>query len=200
MMHWISLLTLSALLVAGPASGEVYKCRTADGRVEIANSPCASTASTLKTVPDEQVPEANRQQAERDAERMRNYVEKREAAQRADEAAERQRQASQVQAAGSSIAGNGRSVDECLRDLDRQALEVNQRAYMEAACRSNPAQPAYVPVSVPGYGGYGIYGGYGGIGHPRPWPHPPMRPEINPGPPAAPPFAISPPKSKNRPR
>jgi len=196
MTHWISLLTLSALLVAGPAGGEVYKCRTADGRVEIANTPCASTASTLKTVPDEQVSEANRQQAERDAERMRNYVEKREAAQRADEAAERQRQASQAPAAGSANVGTGRSVDECLRDLDRQALEVNQRAYMEAACRSNPqAQPVYVPVplTVPGYG-------YGGIGYPRPLPHPHPKPGVDSGAPAGPPVSIYPPNSKNKPR
>lgn len=196
MTHWISLLTLSALLVAGPAWGEVYKCRTADGRVEIANTPCASTASTLKTLPDEQVPEANRQQAERDAERMRDYVEKREAAQRAEEAAERQRQASQRQAAGSANVGTGRSVDECLRDLDRQALEVNQRAYLEAACRNNPqAQPVYVPVpvTVPGYG-------YGGIGYPRPLPHPHPRPDVNPGPPAGPPVSIYPPNSKNKSR
>lgn len=194
MTHWISLLTLSALLVAGPAWGEVYKCRTADGRVEIANTPCASTASTLKTLPDEQVPEANRQQAERDAERMRDYVEKREAAQRAEEAAERQRQASQRQAAGSANVGTGRSVDECLRDLDRQALEVNQRAYLEAACRSNPqAQPVYVPVpmSVPGFG-------YGGIGYPRPMPLPhPPRPDVKPAPPAGPPSSICPPNNKN---
>lgn len=194
MTHWISLLTLSALLVAGPAWGEVYKCRTADGRVEIANTPCASTASTLKTLPDEQVPEANRQQAERDAERMRDYVEKREAAQRAEVAAERQRQASQGQSAGSANVGTGRSVDECLRDLDRQALEVNQRAYMEAACRSNPqAQPVYVPVpvTVPGYG-------YGGIGYPRPMPLPhPPRPDVKPAPPAGPPSSICPPNNKN---
>lgn len=190
MTHWISLLTLSALLLAGPAWGEVYKCRTADGRVEIANTPCASAANTLKTVPDEPVSEANRQQAERNAERMRDYVDKREAAQRAEEAAERQRQASQPPAATPA----GRSVDECLRALDRQALEANQRAYLEAACRSNPqAQPVYVPVplSAPGYG-------YGGIGHPRPLPQPHPRPEVNPGPPAGPPVSIYPPNSKNK--
>ena len=198
MIHWISLLALSALLVAGPASGEVYKCRSADGRVEITNSPCASAASTLKTVPEESVSEANRLQAEQDAERMRNYVDKREETRRADEAAERQHQASLMQAA--SRASGGRSVDECLRDLDRQALDSTQRSYMEAACRSNPqAQPAPVPLTVPGYG-YGYGGRYGGIGHPRPLPEPPMRPEVAPGPPAGPPVAIYPPKSKNKSR
>lgn len=157
---WISLLALSALLATGPANAEVYKCRTADGRVEYANTPCPSGANTLKSVPDEKVSEASRLQAEREVERMRDYVEKREAAQRAESAAARQAAPATPNAGGSASSGSGsnQSIDDCLRELDQQALPPLQRVQMESACRSRqPAQPVYVPVPVPAFGG-----GFGG--------------------------------------
>jgi hypothetical protein len=156
MNHWISLLALSALIATGPASAEVYKCRTADGRVEYANTPCPSGANTLKSVPDEKVSETNRLQAEREVERMRDYVEKREAAQRTENSAARQAaQAAPTAGSGAnSGAGSNQSVDDCLRELDQQALPPVQRVQMESACRSRqPAQPVYVPVPVPAFGG-----------------------------------------------
>lgn len=152
MNHWISLFLLATLALSGPAGAEAYKCRNADGRMEITNTPCPSSANTVKTVREEPVSEASRQQAEREVARMRDYVEKREAEQRKEEAAEREQQASQRQAATASE-GYGRSVDDCLRDLDRQALQPAQRTQMEAACRGTPQQPAYIPVPVPVYGG-----------------------------------------------
>lgn len=152
MNRWISLFLLSALALNGPAGAQAYKCRNADGRMEITNTPCPSGSNTVKTVREEPVSEASRQQTEKEVARMREYVEKREAAQRREEAAERERQAGQRQ----TTAGreeNGRSVDDCLRDLDRQALQPAQRAQMEAACRGNPQPAVYVPVPVPVYGG-----------------------------------------------
>lgn len=157
MKYGLALLSaLLSVLVALPVSAEIYKCRLPGGGTEISNAPCAGGSGTLSVRPDEPVSDSNRQQAERDVDRMRSYVEKREAAQRAEEAAERERQASQRQPAGSS-AGNGRSVDECLRELDSRALDVVQRANLEAACRGYPppSQPVYVPVPVPVEGGYG---------------------------------------------
>lgn len=147
-----TLLTLlAALLLAQPASAEIYKCRQPNGKMEISNVPCPSGSDTVTVRPDETVPEASRQQAERDVERMRNYVEKREAAQRADEAAERQEQASQRSSSTSSRTPRAYgSADECLRDLDQMALEATQRARMDAECRSivNP-QTVYLPLLVP---------------------------------------------------
>lgn len=157
MTYRITLLALLASLLALPASAQIYKCRNADGRVEISNAPCPVGANTVKTVPEERISEAERLRAEREVERMRSYVEQREAAQRADNAAaaERDRQAAQrpsITVTGTS--GNGRTTDDCLRDLDRQALQPMQREQMEAACRNNPqSQPVYVPVpvAVPAY-------------------------------------------------
>lgn len=147
---------LLVFYLALPATADIYKCRLPNGATEISNAPCTGGSNTITVRPDEAVSEANRQRAEHEVERMRNYVEQREAAQRADTAAERERQASQRQAIGNGNIGSGRSVDECLRDLDQRALEANQRAQLEAACRNNPAStPTYIPVPVPMYGGGG---------------------------------------------
>ncbi|MGE5470822.1 MAG: DUF4124 domain-containing protein [Bacteroidota bacterium] len=147
MKYWVSLLAFSALALSTPAGAEVYKCRTADGRLEFANKPCPSGASTLKTVPDEKVSEANRLQAEREVERMREYVGKREAAQRAEQNVERQAGPPPVANGG---AAPGRRVEDCLRELEQQALPAIQRAQLESACRSmEPSQAGYVPVPVP---------------------------------------------------
>lgn len=148
-----AVLALLLLATALPVSAEIYKCRLPNGKTEIANTPCPSGSGTLTVRPDEPVPEASRQQAERDVERMRGYVEKREAAQRAEAAAERQERASQQQ--NSSPARTPRnygSAEECLRDVGQMALEATQRAQMEAECRSivRP-QTVYVPVAIPVY-------------------------------------------------
>lgn len=149
MKYWILLFILPALSM--PAAAQAYKCRSADGRMEITNTPCPSGANTVKTVREEPVSEASRQRAEQEAARMRESLDKLEATQRREEAAERERQASERQASQRqpvvSSESNGRSVEDCLRDLDRQALQPAQRAQMEAACRGAP-QPVYVPVPV----------------------------------------------------
>lgn len=152
MKDWLSVVVLSSLLFTGPAWAQVYKCRTPDGGVEYANKPCANAASTLKTIPEERVPEANRRAAEREAERMREYVEKREAEQQAAAAAlrERERQAAASAPRPAPPPTSSRSTEECLNDLDQRALEPHQRSELEAACRNNPATtPVYVPVPVP---------------------------------------------------
>lgn len=156
---WAAPLALMALLGAAPAAAEVYKCRTPDGRVEIANMPCQGGASTLKTLPDEKVSEADRLHAEHEAERMRTYVDQREAVLRAEEAAERERQRQQAP----YIYSTNSPVDECLRDLDRQALSVQQRQQMEAACTGTSIGQAgygygysYLPWAVPVTGRLGM--------------------------------------------
>lgn len=169
---------LAGLLLAQPAGAEIYKCRLPNGKVEISNSPCPGGSGTVAVRPDDTVPEASRQQAERDVARMRTFVDQRESAQRAEAAAERQAQ-SQRQAATPPPAVRYGDPDACLRDLAVQALEATQRAQLEAECRSllrPPAaqQPVYV---VPGYGvpqhHYPL---------PRPHPRPPPPPPAKPAP------------------
>lgn len=177
-MHRIIPPLLASLLFTQPASAEIYKCRLPGGKTEISNSPCPSGSGTVTVRPDETVSEANRQQAERDVERMRNYVDKRESAQRAEAAAEQHQAQSQRQSASATPTRRYGDPDACLRDLAQQALEATQRAQLEAECRSlvkppEPAQPVYV---VPGYGvTHPIYP------HPRPHPKPPP-PEPTPQP------------------
>lgn len=175
-----ALISLSA-----PTSAEIYKCRLPNGKTEIANVPCPTGSGTVTVRPDERVSEASRRAAERDVERMRDYVEKREAAQRADEAAEREeRAASQRQQTTTSRAprqyGNS---DECLRNLESMVLEASQRAQMEAECRNLVSpQPVYAPVVVPAYPQRHHV-------HPQPVP-PPLPPKAEP--PSAPKIAIQP--------
>ncbi len=140
------------ILLTAPACAEIYKCRLSNGQTEIANVPCPTGSGTVTVRPDERVSEASRRAAEQDVERMRNFVEKREAAQRAEAAAEREAQAaSQRQGIDAPRAprqvGNA---DECLRNVESMVLEAGQRARMEAECRNlvNP-QPVYVPIGVP---------------------------------------------------
>ncbi|RIX43468.1 MAG: DUF4124 domain-containing protein [Rhodocyclales bacterium GT-UBC] len=150
----LALLALPFALLSAPASAQIYKCRNADGQVEISNKPCPSGANTIRALPEERVSEADRQRAEREVERMRSYVEKREAAQRAENAAnaEREGQAAAPRPSITVTGNSGDRVEECLRELDRQALPPMQREQMEAACRNNGApSPTYVPVPVPVY-------------------------------------------------
>lgn len=178
------LLPLAALLFSATAAADIYKCRLPNGQTEISNTPCAAGA-TLKTRPEERVSEADRQQAERDLERMRDYVDKREAAQRAETAGEFERQRLQAgQRASSPVApGNYSNADECLRDVAQMALGATQRAQLEAECRQiAPRAPAAIsspyPVVVPVYV--------------TPPPHPHKPPKRQEPPPEAPKMSILP--------
>ncbi|NTV72137.1 MAG: DUF4124 domain-containing protein [Azonexaceae bacterium] len=140
------------ILLSAPASAEIYKCRLPNGKTEITNVPCPTGSGTVTVRPDERVSEAARRAAEQDVERMRNYVEKREAVQRAQDKAEReervatQRQPNTVSRAPRQT-GNA---DECLHNIESMVLEASQRAQMEAECRNLVSpQPAYAPVGVP---------------------------------------------------
>jgi hypothetical protein len=185
MTRWFSLI---AVLLPLMATADVYKCRLPNGKLEISNAPCPTGSGTLTVRPEEKVPDAARQQAERDVERMKEYVDKREAAQRADEAAERQERASQRQAASQAPRTYG-DPSACLRGLDQQALEATQRSQLEAECRSlakppSEVQPVYVPIIVR-------------PPHFRP-PHPPVQPPpAKPAEPSAPAIDFCPPASKN---
>jgi hypothetical protein len=148
------IMTATLVSLTAPASAEIYKCRLPNGTTEISNVSCPSGSGTVTVRPDEPVSEASRRQAERDVDRMRDYVEKREAIQRAEEKAERDEQAvSQRQS--SSVTRTPRnygSAEECLRDVAQMTIETTQRAQMEADCRSiAKPQTVYVPVAVPYY-------------------------------------------------
>ena len=159
----LALLTLLGWVL--PAQAEVYKCRQPDGRTEISNSPCSGGSSTIKAIPDDNVPEASRRQAERDADRLENYADKLEAERKKDEAA--QRKQLKEQQAAANAGPSAASVESCLRTLDRMALDSSRRADLEDGCRATGSvQPVYVPV--PSY--------YGGSGYIRPYPPYPPRP------------------------
>lgn len=150
----IFIATAALISLTAPASAEIYKCRLANGKTEITNVPCPTGSGTVTVRPDEPVSEASRRAAQQDVERMRTYVEKREAVQRAEEAADREaRVVSQRQQNTASRAprqyGN---TDECLRNVESMVLEASQRAQMEAECRNlTSPQPIYAPVGVPVY-------------------------------------------------
>lgn len=182
------------LLTATPAIAEIYKCRLAGGQVEISNTPCPRGSDTLKARPDEAVPEASRQQAERDVERMRGFVEKREANQRAESEAERQAPRPAASSQPSRHYGDSAA---CLQQLSQQVLEAGQRAALEAECRSlvpppgTTQSPLYVPAYGPVYQPPHRPGGYPPTG-PQ---HPPSPPRSTT--PEAPSVVICPPASKN---
>lgn len=153
------LLAIATLIsLPAPARAEIYKCRLPDGRTEISNIPCPTGSGTLTVRPDERVPEAARRAAEQEVERMRAFVEKREAAQRADEMAEREQQRASggqprnVEASRPPPPRQVGNTEECLRQLEPMVLEANQRTQMEAECRSLVSpQPVYQtpPVVMP---------------------------------------------------
>jgi len=142
MKRWI---ILPLVLHAFSATADVYKCRQPNGSTEISNSPCTGGSSTVKTVADDVVSEENRRQAERNIEQMRIDAEKLEATRRADQAIERKQQEEQRQQQASGPSPS--TIQDCLRTLDRMALDAARRAELEATCRSKGSvEPVYVPV------------------------------------------------------
>lgn len=173
MTRWIALLTA---LLALPAQAEIYKCRLANGKTEISNSPCSGGSDTVTVRPDDTVSEQNRQQAEHNVERMQSFVEKRQAEQLADEKAERERQAGERQWAVQQRVYESTSMDDCLRELAQQSIDPRRRAELEAICRAKARnEPTVVGVPVP------VYGIGGGYPPPRVTPLPSPRPEPKPG-------------------
>lgn len=152
---WLLLAAVLALPLTGHA--EIYKCRLPGGQTEISNTPCGTAAATLGVRPDETISAPRREQAERDVERMRNFVEKREAAQRADDQAESRRQAEVLEAHARQRVYQANNMDDCLAELDQQAVDSRRRAELEAICRAKP-RPApaptviQMPVAVPAFG------------------------------------------------
>ena len=151
------LLLAVALILPIASHAQIYKCRLPGGQTESSNTPCSNPASTLGVRPDETVPNERREQAERDVERMRNFVEQREAAQRAEDEAENRRQAEVLETYARQRVYQANSMDDCLAELDQQVVDSRRRAELEAICRAKP-RPAPtptmipVPVAVPAYG------------------------------------------------
>lgn len=136
-------LALSLFMFVLPAQSEVYKCRQPNGRTEISNAPCSAGSSTIKAIADDVVPEENRRKAEHNVEQMRAEAEKLETVRRADQANERKQQEKQQQASGPAES----MIQDCLRTLERMALDAARRAELEATCRSSGSiQPVYVPA------------------------------------------------------
>jgi hypothetical protein len=183
---FITIATLISLSV--PANADIYKCRLPDGKTEISNIPCPTGSGTVTARPDERVSEAARRAAEQDVARMRSYVEKREAVQRAEVAAEREaRPASQPSTSSASRpqpqSGNS---EECLRNVAQMVLETSQRAQMEADCRNIASPPPVyvpVPVAVPAYPQPHHH-------HPQSEPEPKTKPKAEP--PSAPTISVLP--------
>lgn len=137
-------LLLLALCFALPAGADVYKCRLPDGRIEIANAPCARNAGTLEQRPEESVSAERKAESERDLERQRAFVEKREAARREEEKLEMEREARQREAAAREAAAAPAPapaptttyvpvpvpvspVDQCIQRVYRQPLSNAER-------------------------------------------------------------------------
>ena len=145
----ICTLILLLAAVSGTAFAQVYKCRQPDGSTQISSEPCSGGASTVKTVQDDPVPEATREQAERDAERQRKMANQMQAERKADEAAERKEQEAMRKASG---APSQAAVQQCLNTLGRMSIDSSRRAELESGCYttgrlepvySNDAQPVY---------------------------------------------------------
>jgi hypothetical protein len=148
--------TLLALMAVS-AQAEIYKCRLADGRIEISSSPCSGGSKTLSARPAETVPDTSREEAERDVARMRSFVEQREAEQRRDEAAYSRQLEAEQQASAARSVYETHDMDACLRELGRQNVDAGRRAELEAICRAKgkPA-PTVIAVPVPAYPAHGI--------------------------------------------
>jgi len=150
---WIALLTA---LLALPANAEIYKCRQANGKTEISNSPCSGGSNTVTVRPDDTVSEENRAQAEQSVERMQNFVEKRKAEQLADEKIEQERQASERQSLVQQRVYESSSMDNCLRELAQQSIDPQRRAELEAICRAKAKnEPTVIAVPITAYGAGG---------------------------------------------
>jgi len=149
-MNYRIVLLLALLPLSGLA--EVYKCRLPDGRTEYSNTGCEKS-STLSVRRDDSVSPESRAEAERDVERMRDYVREREAANRVPTPAPGPNATSAGSPASARAAPPQAAVDECLRELERQAMDAVRRAEMEASCRSTAsAQPRAdgMPIYVGG--------------------------------------------------
>lgn len=86
----VSLLPLVLLALALPAAADAYKCKQADGKIAISTEPCTDGSSLVKAVPDDTVPEADRERAEREAERQRVQADRNESARQEKERQERE--------------------------------------------------------------------------------------------------------------
>ena len=138
-------ISLSASLLV---QAEAYKCRLPDGRIEFSDTGWAG-ASTLTVRRDETISAESREQAERDVERMRRYIDQREAAHRAESQANAPQEHSHGKAAAEQKPPpSAAAIETCLQEVDRQALSASQREKSEASCRSTATIP---PASEPSY-------------------------------------------------
>lgn len=173
MKYWTALL-LS--LIALPAHSEVYKCRQPDGSMEFSNTACSGGSSTVKTLADDIVPEANRRRAERNAEQLRDEARRLEDSRQAEKLAERERQ--EITQKPTKQAGpTASAIDDCLRSIERMAIDSMQRTELETRCRQSGTLPPPVYVPVPYYAGPRYRGPNIAFPPPLPSAHPKTSPE-----------------------
>ena len=133
------------------AQAEVYKCRQPDGSTQISSEPCSGGASTVKTIQDDTVPEAAREQAERDVQRQRQMANQMKSERQADEVAARKEQEALRKASG---APSQAAVQQCLNTLGRMSLDSSRRSELESGCYATgtlqPVQTVQVSSQVSG--------------------------------------------------
>ena len=140
------LLPLAALLLAGPANADVFKCKTKDGRTIISSEPCPGDSRTEAVRPSEKITPEQKQEAEQQLARDRERLAEREKARSAEQARE---QESSRRLAEEESARKSRCLDNAQREPD-----PNVRANLIAACNGVAPgqttvvqQPVYVPVT-----------------------------------------------------
>lgn len=146
-MHRPVILLLT-LLATSSANADAYKCRLADGSLEISSRPCAAGSATLGIKAEERIPEQRRLEAWREVERLKAQLETQNAAQ--NQAATPQRPPSPPADNPRTSDSPRRTTEECLQALNQRPLEPSHRTQLENLCHTNPdAEPVLIPVPTP---------------------------------------------------
>jgi hypothetical protein len=119
-----------ALLWPLPADAQAYKCRTADGRILIADQPCAGGSRTEAVIAAEPVSEAAQQEAEARRQREAAFV-----AQQAKKAAEAEAETARRTAQNTAGAGN-EAVRACVADVQHSNASDSVKLDLIAACQN----------------------------------------------------------------
>jgi hypothetical protein len=112
-----------------PAGAQAYKCRTADGRILIADQPCAGGSRTEAVIAAEPVSETAQQEAEARHQREAAFV-----AQQAKKAAEAE-EAARKTAQNHAGAGN-EAVRACVADVQHSNASDSVKLDLIAACQN----------------------------------------------------------------
>lgn len=145
------LLPIFLLILLPPAAAQVYKCRLPSGQTEITNKPCQGS-TVIEVRPEEKVSEAERRATERELQRARAFLERREAELRAQQRKSGPASAPATPAVPAAVVEapprpNPTAAD-CLRDLSALALDPEQRNRLESDCRRLPGAAPGAPAAA----------------------------------------------------